>query len=56
MAHRGQRRHPHHGPREGDHYGLNGTKQIVTNGLLADIIVVSAQPDPATGRSPDPLP
>lgn len=37
--------------REGDHYVLNGAKTFITNGSIADIIVVAASTDPsARGR------
>jgi butyryl-CoA dehydrogenase len=35
--------------RHGDHYVLNGTKTLITNGPLADVAVVLAVTDPALG-------
>ena len=35
--------------RDGDYYILNGTKQFITNGDIADIITVMAVTDPALG-------
>ncbi len=35
--------------RDGDHYLLNGSKTFVTNGSMADIVVVVAKTDPAAG-------
>jgi len=35
--------------RDGDYYVLNGTKQFITNGDIADIITVMAVTDPALG-------
>lgn len=35
--------------REGDHYVLNGSKIYITNGPVADIVLVYAKTDPAAG-------
>jgi alkylation response protein AidB-like acyl-CoA dehydrogenase len=35
--------------RDGDHYVLNGSKTFITNGILADHIVVVAKTDPSQG-------
>jgi isovaleryl-CoA dehydrogenase len=35
--------------RKGDHYVLNGTKQFITNGPVADSLLVYAKTDPAAG-------
>lgn len=35
--------------REGDHYVLNGAKMFVTNGPVADFMIVYAKTDPAAG-------
>jgi len=35
--------------REGDHYVLNGQKTFISNGLLADLVIVVAKTDPAAG-------
>ena len=37
--------------REGDHYVLNGTKTFVTNGSIADLVVVYATLDPKLGAT-----
>jgi len=37
--------------RDGDHYVLNGSKLFITNGPIADIVIVYARTDPAAGRS-----
>jgi alkylation response protein AidB-like acyl-CoA dehydrogenase len=34
---------------KGDHYLLNGTKTFITNGYLADVVVVAAKTDPKLG-------
>ncbi len=34
---------------EGDHYVLNGSKVFITNGYVADVVVVFAMTDPAKG-------
>ena len=34
---------------EGDHYVLNGSKVFITNGYVADVIVVFAMTDPSKG-------
>ncbi len=36
--------------REGDHYVLNGSKTFITNGLLADAVIVVAKTDPEAGH------
>jgi long-chain-acyl-CoA dehydrogenase len=36
--------------REGDHYRLNGQKTFISNGLLADLVVVACKTDPAAGH------
>ncbi|MGH3465626.1 MAG: acyl-CoA dehydrogenase family protein [Kribbellaceae bacterium] len=35
--------------RDGDHYVLNGRKTFISNGILADLVVVVAKTDPAAG-------
>jgi alkylation response protein AidB-like acyl-CoA dehydrogenase len=35
--------------REGEHYVLNGQKTFISNGLLADLVIVVAKTDPAAG-------
>jgi len=35
---------------EGDHYVLNGQKTFISNGQLADIVIVVARTDPAAGH------
>ncbi len=40
-----------HARRDGDHYVLNGSKLFITNGPIADIVIVYARTDPAAGRS-----
>lgn len=35
--------------REGDHYVLNGTKMYITNGPVADVLLVYAKTEPARG-------
>ncbi|HEY5852641.1 MAG TPA: acyl-CoA dehydrogenase family protein [Aldersonia sp.] len=35
---------------DGDHFVLNGTKVFISNGILADTIIVVAKTDPAAGR------
>jgi alkylation response protein AidB-like acyl-CoA dehydrogenase len=37
--------------RNGDHYALNGTKMFVTNGPIADLVVVYATVDPSLGAT-----
>lgn len=37
--------------RDGDDYILNGSKLFITNGPIADIVIVYARTDPAAGRS-----
>jgi isovaleryl-CoA dehydrogenase len=37
--------------RDGDHYILNGTKIFITNGPIADIVIVYARTDKTMGRS-----
>jgi alkylation response protein AidB-like acyl-CoA dehydrogenase len=34
---------------KGDHYLINGTKTFITNGYLADVVVVAAKTDPKLG-------
>ena len=36
--------------RSGDHYELNGQKTFISNGQLADIVIVVARTDPAAGH------
>ena len=36
--------------RQGEHYILNGSKTFITNGILADLVVVVAKTDPAAGH------
>ncbi|MGC4896260.1 acyl-CoA dehydrogenase family protein [Micromonospora sp. DT31] len=36
--------------RDGDHYVLNGQKTFISNGILADLVVVVARTDPGAGR------
>jgi alkylation response protein AidB-like acyl-CoA dehydrogenase len=36
--------------RDGDHYVLNGTKQFVTSGKSADVLIAFAVTDPAAGK------
>ncbi|MGW3967637.1 acyl-CoA dehydrogenase family protein [Amycolatopsis sp. NPDC005003] len=36
--------------REGDEYVLNGTKTFISNGLLADLVLVACKTDPAAGH------
>ncbi|MEU4248852.1 acyl-CoA dehydrogenase family protein [Amycolatopsis sp. NPDC026612] len=36
--------------REGDHYVINGTKTFISNGLLADLVMVACKTDPAAGH------
>jgi acyl-CoA dehydrogenase len=36
--------------RDGDHYVLNGTKTFISNGILADLVIVVARTDPAAGH------
>ncbi|PPJ26583.1 acyl-CoA dehydrogenase [Nocardia nova] len=36
--------------REGDHYVINGQKTFISNGILADLVLVAAKTDPAAGR------
>ena len=35
--------------RDGDYYVLNGSKTFISNGILADLVVVAAKTDPAAG-------
>ncbi|MEX2961771.1 acyl-CoA dehydrogenase family protein [Microbulbifer sp. TYP-18] len=37
--------------RRGDHYVLNGSKTFITNGQMADLVVVVAKTDPGEGAS-----
>ena len=36
--------------RDGDHYVLNGQKTFISNGQLADIVIVVARTDPDAGH------
>ncbi len=36
--------------RDGDHYVLNGTKTFISNGILADLVIVVARTDPEAGH------
>jgi alkylation response protein AidB-like acyl-CoA dehydrogenase len=36
--------------RDGDHYVLNGSKTYITNGILADLVIVVAKTDPQAGH------
>ena len=36
--------------RDGDHYVLNGTKTFISNGILADLVIVVARTDPGAGH------
>ncbi|MFJ9445206.1 acyl-CoA dehydrogenase family protein [Kitasatospora sp. NPDC101235] len=36
--------------REGDHYVLDGQKTFITNGVLADLVIVACKTDPAAGH------
>ena len=36
--------------RDGDHYILNGTKTFISNGILADLVIVVARTDPEAGH------
>jgi alkylation response protein AidB-like acyl-CoA dehydrogenase len=36
--------------RDGDHYVLNGTKTFISNGLLANLVIVVARTDPEAGH------
>ena len=36
--------------KEGDHWLLNGTKQFITNGNVADVAIIMAMTDPSLGR------
>ena len=47
--------HPHHRRGQGDHCLLNGSKTFISNGILADLVIVVAKTDPdggATGPHP----
>lgn len=35
--------------RDGDHYVVNGSKTYITNGQLADLVIVTAKTDPSAG-------
>lgn len=35
---------------DGDHYVVNGSKTYITNGILADLVVVAVKTDPQAGR------
>lgn len=36
--------------RDGDHYVLNGQKTFISNGILADLVIVVARTDPSAGH------
>jgi acyl-CoA dehydrogenase len=36
--------------RDGDHYVINGSKTFISNGQLADLMIVCAKTDPSAGR------
>ncbi|AWB90225.1 acyl-CoA dehydrogenase family protein [Salinibacterium hongtaonis] len=36
---------------DGDHFVLNGAKTFISNGMLADVVVVAARTDPEAGRA-----
>jgi alkylation response protein AidB-like acyl-CoA dehydrogenase len=36
--------------RDGDHYVLNGTKTFISNGILADLVIVVARTEPEAGH------
>ena len=36
--------------RDGDHYVLNGTKTFISNGILANLVIVVARTDPEAGH------
>ncbi|MCW2722953.1 acyl-CoA dehydrogenase family protein [Pseudonocardia sp.] len=36
--------------RDGDHYVINGAKTFISNGILADLVVVAVKTDPAAGH------
>ncbi|CAJ61749.1 MULTISPECIES: acyl-CoA dehydrogenase family protein [Frankia] len=36
--------------RDGDHFVVNGAKTFISNGLLADLVVVAVKTDPGAGR------
>ena len=36
--------------RDGDHYVINGTKTFISNGFLADLVLVACKTDPAAGH------
>ena len=36
--------------REGEHYVLDGAKTFISNGILADIVLVVAKTDPSAGH------
>jgi alkylation response protein AidB-like acyl-CoA dehydrogenase len=36
--------------RDGDHYVINGAKTFISNGLMADLVVVACKTDPAAGH------
>jgi acyl-CoA dehydrogenase len=35
--------------KDGDHYVLNGSKTFISNGILADLVIVAAKTDPSAG-------
>jgi len=37
--------------REGDHYNVNGQKTFITNGFVADLVMLVAKTDPSKGHS-----
>ncbi|WP_349289875.1 acyl-CoA dehydrogenase family protein [Pseudonocardia sp. Ae150A_Ps1] len=39
------------GPRDGDHYVVNGAKTFISNGAAADLVVLAVKTDPAAGRN-----
>ena len=36
--------------RDGDHYVVNGSKTFITNGLMADLVILAVKTDPGAGR------
>ncbi|MBA4084264.1 acyl-CoA dehydrogenase family protein [Janibacter terrae] len=36
--------------RDGDHYVVNGSKTFITNGLMADLVILAVKTDPEAGR------
>jgi len=41
--------HPHHAEDRGDHWVLNGSKTFISNGILADLVIVVAKTTPDGG-------